>query len=86
MLPLCYQVWSFEVGDVLWMRWHPAAAVLFCGTADSQMWMWKLPGGDSKVFTSSFSALSQLHLLFLISFSSFLLNSLSSPAQLLISF
>ena len=45
------KVWSFEVGDVLWMRWHPGANVLFCGTADSQMWMWKLPGGDSKVFT-----------------------------------
>jgi hypothetical protein len=39
------EVWSFEVGDILWLRWHPLANVLFCGTADSEMWMWKIPGG-----------------------------------------
>lgn len=42
--------WSFEVGDILWMSWHPVANVLFCGTADSEMWMWKIPSGDSKMF------------------------------------
>jgi len=47
------KVWSFEVSDVLWLRWHPVANVLFCGTVDSQMWMWKMPGGDSKVFTGA---------------------------------
>ena len=26
------------------------ANVLFCGTADSEMWMWKIPSGDSKIF------------------------------------
>jgi len=42
--------WSFEVGDILWMKWHPVANVLFCGTADSEMWMWKIPSGNSKLF------------------------------------
>ena len=37
--------WSFEVGDIPWMSWHPVANVLFCGTADSEMWMWKIPSG-----------------------------------------
>ncbi len=40
------EVWSFEVGDILWLRWHPLANVLLCGTADSEMWMWKIPGGN----------------------------------------
>jgi len=44
------KVWSFEVGDVLWVKWHTQANVLFAGTADSQLWMWKIPGGESKVF------------------------------------
>jgi len=43
-------VWSFEVGDINWLKWHPVANVLFCGTADSEMWMWKIPSGDSKIF------------------------------------
>ena len=40
------EVWSFEVGDITWLSWHPMANVLFCGTADSEMWMWKIPGGE----------------------------------------
>jgi len=43
-------VWSFELGqDVLWLRWHPVAAVLLAGTSEGQVWMWRLPRGDSKV-------------------------------------
>ena len=38
--------WAFDVGDILWLRWHPVANVLFCGTTDSEMWMWKIPSGD----------------------------------------
>jgi len=37
--------WAFDVGDILWLRWHPVANVLFCGTTDSEMWMWKIPSG-----------------------------------------
>ena len=43
-------VWSFELGqDILWLRWHPVAHVLVAGTAEGQVWLWRLPGGDSKV-------------------------------------
>merc|ERR1712004_295303 len=31
------QVWTFEVGDLVWMKWHPVANVLFAGTEDSQL-------------------------------------------------
>jgi len=48
-VPGFQQIWSFEVGDILWLKWHSVANVLFCG-ADSDMWMWKIPSGDSKVF------------------------------------
>lgn len=47
------QVWSFDVEDILWLCWHPVANVLFCGTADSQTWMWKIPSGDSKLLTGA---------------------------------
>lgn len=45
-------VWSFEMGDMEWMDWHPGAAVLFAGSADGDMWMWKIPSGDTKTFQS----------------------------------
>ncbi|KAL4660196.1 angio-associated migratory cell protein-like [Arapaima gigas] len=44
------EVWSFEVGDLEWMEWHPFAPVLLAGTADGNVWMWKIPGGDCKTF------------------------------------
>lgn len=49
-VPGFQQIWSFEVGDILWLKWHSVANVLFCGTVDSDMWMWKIPSGDSKIF------------------------------------
>jgi len=42
--------WSFEVGDINFLSWHPVANVLFCGTTDSELWMWKIPSGVSKLF------------------------------------
>ncbi|XP_070969077.1 angio-associated migratory cell protein-like isoform X2 [Oncorhynchus clarkii lewisi] len=42
------EVWSFEVGDLEWMEWHPCAPVLLAGMADGNVWMWKIPGGDCK--------------------------------------
>ena len=36
-------VFSFETGDVTWLDWHPGANVLFAGTVDSSLWMWKIP-------------------------------------------
>ncbi len=41
---------EFETGDITWLGWHPGANVLFVGTEDSQLWMWKIPSGDSKIF------------------------------------
>ncbi|NXU07142.1 AAMP protein, partial [Buphagus erythrorhynchus] len=44
------EVWSFEVGDLEWIEWHPQAHVLLAGTADGNTWMWKIPSGDCKTF------------------------------------
>ncbi|XP_061745140.1 angio-associated migratory cell protein [Nerophis ophidion] len=47
------EVWSFEVGDLEWLEWHPCAPVLLAGTDGGNMWMWKIPSGDCKTFQSS---------------------------------
>ena len=44
------EIWSFEVGDLEWMEWHPMSHVLLAGTADGNVWMWKIPGGECKTF------------------------------------
>uniref|UniRef100_A0ACB8G2A2 Uncharacterized protein n=1 Tax=Sphaerodactylus townsendi TaxID=933632 RepID=A0ACB8G2A2_9SAUR len=44
------EIWSFEVGDLEWMEWHPQAHVLLAGTADGNSWMWKIPSGECKTF------------------------------------
>lgn len=43
-------VWEFETGDITWLEWHPGANVLFATTDGSELWMWKIPSGDSKVY------------------------------------
>ena len=43
-------VWSFETGDITWLDWHPGANVLFAGTEDSSLWMWKIPSKDFTVW------------------------------------
>ncbi|KAG7236536.1 hypothetical protein INR49_000799 [Caranx melampygus] len=47
------EIWSFEVGDLEWLEWHPCAPVLLAGTDDGNVWMWKIPAGDCKTFQSS---------------------------------
>lgn len=47
------EIWSFEVGDLEWLEWHPCAPVLLAGTDDGNVWMWKIPAGDCKIFQSS---------------------------------
>ncbi|XP_054652832.1 angio-associated migratory cell protein [Dunckerocampus dactyliophorus] len=47
------EIWSFQVGDLEWLEWHPYAPVLLAGTDDGNVWMWKIPGGDCKTFQSS---------------------------------
>lgn len=44
------EIWSFEVGDLEWLEWHPCAHVLLAGTADGNTWMWKIPSGECKTF------------------------------------
>ncbi|XP_062852856.1 angio-associated migratory cell protein [Trichomycterus rosablanca] len=44
------EIWSFEVGDLEWLQWHPCALVLLAGTDDGNMWMWKIPSGECKTF------------------------------------
>eukprot|EP00794_Sanderia_malayensis_P017476 gene17476-19223_t len=45
--------WSFECSDVEWMHWHTAALVLFAGTTDGDIYMWKVPSGDCKILSGS---------------------------------
>ncbi|KAK3733715.1 hypothetical protein QZH41_011236 [Actinostola sp. cb2023] len=44
------EVWNFECGDLEWLDWHHSAHVLVAGTADGNVWMWKIPSGDTKTF------------------------------------
>ncbi|CAG5933274.1 angio-associated migratory cell protein [Menidia menidia] len=46
------EIWSFEVGDLEWLEWHPCAPVLLAGTNDGSVWMWKIPSGDCRTFQS----------------------------------
>jgi len=45
-------VWDFQCGDMEWCQWHPSArGVLFGGTNDGDVYMWKVPNGDGcKIF------------------------------------
>ena len=33
------------------MKWHPLANVLLAGYASGEVWMWKIPSHDLKVFS-----------------------------------
>ncbi|XP_066913254.1 angio-associated migratory cell protein-like [Clytia hemisphaerica] len=43
-------VWDFDCGDLEWCKWHSKANVIFGGTADGDIYMWKIPSGDCKIF------------------------------------
>eukprot|EP00095_Tigriopus_kingsejongensis_P003273 maker-scaffold675_size187964-snap-gene-0.28 protein:Tk03273 transcript:maker-scaffold675_size187964-snap-gene-0.28-mRNA-1 annotation:"hypothetical protein DAPPUDRAFT_187565" len=43
-------IWEFETSDISWMSWHQSGNVLFVTTVDSELWMWKIPSGESKLF------------------------------------
>lgn len=42
------EIWSFEGSDLEWLTWHHSTAVLLAGTAEGDVWMWKIPSGDCK--------------------------------------
>ncbi|XP_003699960.2 angio-associated migratory cell protein [Megachile rotundata] len=44
------RVWNYNMGDATWMKWHVAANVLLGGSVDGEVYMWKIPDGDCKVF------------------------------------
>ncbi|KAK6166332.1 hypothetical protein SNE40_023054 [Patella caerulea] len=52
------EIWSFEGGEVEWLKWHTMAHVLLVGTSDGDVWMWKIPDADCKMFHHNSSVLS----------------------------
>ncbi|KOX79874.1 Angio-associated migratory cell protein [Melipona quadrifasciata] len=44
------KIWDYNMGDATWMMWHAAANVLLAGSVDGEIYMWKIPDGDCKVF------------------------------------
>ncbi|CAL7940554.1 unnamed protein product [Xylocopa violacea] len=44
------KIWDYNMGDATWMMWHMAANVLLAGSVDGEIYMWKIPDGDCKVF------------------------------------
>lgn len=41
------------MGDMVWMKWHPAATVLLAGAESGEVYVWRIPSGDCKVFQGS---------------------------------
>lgn len=53
--PLWEFLWSCFSNNCLdvnfqWLEWHNEANVLLAGTADGNVWMWKIPSSDCKTF------------------------------------
>lgn len=47
------KIWDYTMNDMTWMRWHHGTNVLLAGAASSEVYMWKVPSGDCKVFGGS---------------------------------
>lgn len=45
-------LWCFEGDDMESLFWHPVANVLFCCCHSGDIYMWQIPQGNCKVFTS----------------------------------
>jgi len=45
-------IWSHDSSDLEWATWHPLANVLLVGFTSGEVYMWKVPSGDTKVFPS----------------------------------
>ncbi|XP_008543793.1 angio-associated migratory cell protein [Microplitis demolitor] len=43
-------VWSYNMGDASWMKWHNVANIIFAGSVEGEIYMWKIPSGECKVF------------------------------------
>ena len=44
------KVWEFDCSDIEWCIWHSSANVLFSGTTEGGIYMWRIPGGDCKIY------------------------------------
>lgn len=44
------KIWDFESVDLEWCKWHAVLNVLFAGSTDGELYMWKIPSGDTKMF------------------------------------
>lgn len=42
-------VWSYQTSDLLWAFWHPAAHVLVCCESEGDVYIWKIPTGETKI-------------------------------------
>lgn len=47
------KIWEFEVGDVLWVMWHPVVPILLAGAVEGGVWMWKVPAFETKTIQLS---------------------------------
>lgn len=44
------KVWEFSMGDMSWMKWHHKTNVLMAGAESGEIYAWRLPSGECKVF------------------------------------
>lgn len=47
------KIWEFEVGDILWVMWHPVVPILLAGAVEGGVWMWKVPAFETKTIQLS---------------------------------
>lgn len=47
------RIWEFSMGDMVWMKWHTDISVLLAGSESGEVYVWRMPRGDCKVFQSS---------------------------------
>lgn len=45
-------IWEYECSDIEWCKWHKSAHVLFAGTSSGDVYMWKIPSGDCRIYAS----------------------------------
>lgn len=57
------KVWDFDCSDIEWCVWHTTVHVLFAGTTDGDVYMWKVPSGDCKIYQGHGSKALVGHLL-----------------------
>lgn len=45
-------IWDFDCGDLEWCVWHSKANVVFGAPVDGDIYMWKIPSGECKIFST----------------------------------